>query len=402
MKVLIFVHDLVFGGTSVNAIELAAALRDSHGFEVVLFATPGPMVRVAKQKGLRFLPAPFAATHPSPGRMRALRDAVHSERPDLIYVWETWSCVDAYYAVHVPMRLPMVLTDMQMHLTRLLPKSLPVTFGTPELVDRARAAGHRKAVLLLPPVDVHENAPDAVDPAPFRKRHGVKAGDITLVTVSRLVESMKGESLFRTLDAVRQLGSELPLRWLIVGDGPARPQLQRLAEEINSDLGRSAVVLTGALLDPRPAYAAADVVIGMGGSALRGMAFGKPVLIVGVDGFSASLRSETAEHFCYKGIYGRGDGDQGNAGLVAEIRALAEQPDRLPILGAFSRQFVLRSFSLEVVSAGLADFLRVSADEAPRLHIAAADGVRTAAVYLRERRFLWRSPPPGPVELVDG
>ena len=40
--------------------------------------------------------------------------------------------------------------------------------------------------------------------------------------------------------------------------------------------------LAGEMLDPRPAYAAADVVLGMGGSALRGMAFGKPLVVQGV------------------------------------------------------------------------------------------------------------------------
>ena len=289
-----------------------------------------------------------------------------------------------------------------MHLTRVLPKSVPITFGTPELVDLARTSGHRKAVLLLPPVDVHQNAPDAVDPTDFRKRYGIGSGDITLVTVSRLAESMKGESLFRTLHAVRDLGRDLPLRFVIVGDGTARPQLQRLADEINGALRRPAVILTGALLDPRPAYAAADVVIGMGGSALRGMAFGKTVLIVGAAGFCASFTPDTAEQFYYRGMYGRGDGDGNNARLVAELRALTEKPERLPSIGAFSRQFVLQKFSLEVVSAGLSDFLRVSAEESPRLHVAAADGIRTAAVYLRERRFLWRAHPPAPSEVADG
>ena len=42
MKILVFLHELVVGGTILNCIELATALRDVHGHEVVLFATPGP------------------------------------------------------------------------------------------------------------------------------------------------------------------------------------------------------------------------------------------------------------------------------------------------------------------------------------------------------------------------
>jgi len=388
MKILVFAHQLEIGGTQVSAIMLAAALRDLHGFDVLLFATPGPMVKLAEEKGLRFAPAPDPYIYPSPARMRALRDTVRRERPDLLHVWDWWQCVDAYYAVHLPMRVPMVVTDHMMTLTRLLPKSLPTTFGTPELVDQARASGRAPLELIVPPIDVHLNAPGAADPQPFRERYGIEVGDITLVTVSRLSESLKGESLVRTVNAVRTVGRDLPVRFLIVGDGKVRSQLERLAGEINMELRRSAVLVVGPLLDPRPAYAAADIVVGMGGSALRGMAFGKPVIVVGEKGFSAPLTPETAESFYYKGIFGIGDGNPCNTRLVADIRDLAEHPALRQTLGKFSRQFVVRHFSLETVCGRLAEFCRGAVIEKPRLHVAAADGLRTAAVLLRERKFL--------------
>ena len=394
MKILVFVHQLEVGGTQMNSIELAAALRDLHGHDVVLFATPGPMVKLAEEKGLRFLPAPNAHIHPSPARMRALRDVVRRERPDLLHVWDWWQCLDAYYSVHLLMRVPMVVTDMCMCLTHLLPKALPTTFGTPELVDQARAAGRRRLKLLLPPVDIHLNAPNAVDPQPFRERYGIKDSDITLVTVSRFASWMKAESLRRTVEVVRTLGRDLPLRLVLVGDGLSRVELERLAHKTNTELRRDAVVLTGELLDPRPAYASADIFVGMGGSALRGMAFGKPVVIVGEQGFSAPFTPETAKSFYYKGIYGRGDGNPANTRLLADIRGIAEDPDRRATLGEFSRQFVLQHFSLEQVSSLLAEFCREAVADVPRFHVSVADGLRTAAVYLRERRFLVHSKDP--------
>jgi len=396
MKILVFAHRLELGGTQTNAIELAAALRDLHGHDVVLFATPGPAVRLAERKRLRFLPAPDAHVHPSAARMRSLREAVRSERPELLHVWDWWQCLDAYYSVHLPMRIPMVVSDMMMELTRVLPKALPTTFGTPEIADQARAAGRRRVGLLLPPVDVDLNAPGAADPLPFRRQYGIENGEVTLVTVSRLSHWLKSESLLRTVEVVRTLGRELPLRFVIVGDGGVRPRLEHLAQETNTELGRPAVLLTGALVDPRPAYAAADIVVGMGSSALRGMAFGKPVVVVGAGGFSAPLTPETAESFLYRGIYGRGDGTPGNVRLAADIRELAEHPERLASLGEFSRQFVVRHFSLETVSASLAEFCQGAVTEVPRLRVAAADGLRTAIVYLRERRFLVHSRDPAP------
>jgi len=390
MKILVFTQQLVVGGSLVNAIELAAALRDFHGFEILFFATPGPLLKLVEEKGLRFLAAPEPRLVPSFARAQALREAVRREAPDLIHVWDCWQCLDAYYAVHLLMRVPMVVTDMMMSLTRLLPKGLPMTFGTPELVDQALASGRRQVELLLPPVDIHTNAPFAVDERPFRERYGIEQSDITLVTVSRLADQMKGESLFRTLDVVRTLGRHLPLRFVIAGDGSAREKLQVLADNINRELRRPVVVFTGELLDPRPAYAVADIVMGMGGSALRGMAFGKPVVIVGEGGFSSVLTPETAPFHYYRGIYGVGNCNSDNSRLAADIRGLAEHPEERRALGKFSREFVVSHFSLEAVSARFADLCRRAAVEMRPLHLAAADGFRTAALYLKERRFLWR------------
>jgi len=385
---MVFAQQLEVGGTQVNAIELAAALRDLHGYDVVFFATPGPMVKLVEEKGLRFLPAPDPRFFPSPARIRALRDAVRRERPDLIQVWDWWQCIDAYYGVYLPMRIPMIVTDMMMDITRILPKRLPTTFGTPQVLDSARAAGRRPVELILPPVDVRLNAPGAVDPRPFRERYGIDDGDITIVTVSRLSESLKGESLSRTIDAVRTLGHDFPLRFVIVGDGVARARLERKADQVNRELGRVAVTLAGELLDPRPAYSAADVVIGMGGSALRGMAFGKAVVVVGEEGFSALFTPETAQLFYHQGMYGRGERSIDNGGLVGDIRWLCEHSDQLPALGQFSRQFVLHHFALETVTARLAEFCRSAVTDMNSLPIAIVDGLRTAAVYFRERRFL--------------
>jgi L-malate glycosyltransferase len=358
MKILVFAHDLVVCGTTMNAIELAGTLRDTYGYDVLLFATPGPMLKLVEQRDLRFVAAPTAQVHPSPARMLALRDVVRRERPDLIYAWEWQQCLDAYYVEHLLMGIPVVVTDMSMALEPRLPRELPITFGTPELVDLAIAGGHKHADLLQPPVDVNRNAPGVVDPQSFRERFNLTRDGVTLVTVSRLDNLMKAESLGRTVDAVRRLGRDLPIQLIIVGDGDARADLERLASEANAHLGRTAVVLTGPMLDPRPAYAAADIVIGMGSSALRGMAFGKPVVIVGEQGFSAPLTPETAGSFYRQGMYGRGDGNNSNTHLSTQIAELAAHPDQFATLGGFSRWFVVTNYSLDTIGARVDRFCR--------------------------------------------
>ena len=387
MKILVFAHQLEVGGTQVNAIELASALRDLHGHEVSIFASPGPMVKLIRDRGLRFHAAPEPHLYPSIARMRALRQVVRRERPDIVHAWDWWQCLDAYYGVHLPWRVPLLVSDMCMSISRLLPRSVPTTFGTPEVVDRARASGRRRVDLLLPPVDVRSNAPGTADPAIFRERFGIAEAELLAVTVSRFDQSLKAESLLRTIDAVRTLGRTLPLRLVLVGDGALRSVLQRLANEANDELGRHVISLAGGLIDPRIAYASADFVIGMGGSALRSMAFAKPVIVVGANGFAARFTHETASSFYYTGMYGIGDGDEGNSRLAQEIRALADRPGDLPLLGAFSRAFVLEHFALDTAAARLSAFCEAARREQSPLRTAIVDGVRTALVWLRERRF---------------
>ncbi|HYI93659.1 MAG TPA: glycosyltransferase family 4 protein [Bryobacteraceae bacterium] len=390
MKVLLFLDELVIGGTLVNAIELAGVLRKVHGYDVVLFAGPGPMLKLAEQKQVPFLPAPFPYYHPSRTRMLALREVVRRERPDLVWAWDPFACFDAYWGVHVPMRIPVVTTIMVMQNPYHLPQWPITTYGTPELVDKARAMGGRCVELMLPPVDEEFNAPGVVNPGPFRERCGIADTDITLVTVSRLAELLKGESLRRTIHAVGVLGRDLPLRFVIVGDGAARSQLEHIADKVNSALGRPAIIFAGPMLDPRPAYAAADIVVGMGGSSLRGMAFGKPVIVVGEQGFSAPFTPQTAASFYYKGFYGVGTGSRDNTELVSNIRALAERPDQFAGLGAFARQFVVENFSLPAVSAEAAGLFHRAVHESSPYYAVAADAFRSAALYLRYRRFSWR------------
>lgn len=401
MKIITFAHRLEIGGTQVNAIDLAVGLRDLHDCEVILFATPGPLAGVVQAKNLRFVPAPDAYLHPSLARMRALRELVCAERPDVIHAWDWWQCLDAYYSVYLPWRVPLVTTDMMPTLARVLPKQVPTTFGTPAMVDIARAAGRKNVSLLLPPIDVHANAPKAVEAHAFRQQYGLDDGCLNVVTVSRLSTWMKSESLIRTIEAVNALGREVPIRFVIVGEGAARARLEVLAQQTNADLGRRAVVLTGALLDPRPAYAAADIVVGMGGSALRAMAFAKPVVVVGERGFSAPFNADTAPSFLYAGMYGIGDGTSDNALLMQQLKDMVIERDGLPTLGLFGRRFVEERFALEVVSRDLLNlFERAKAEGVPRRATSLLDAVRTSAVYVRERRFLCPSRDKKPIDTV--
>jgi hypothetical protein len=132
----------------------------------------------------------------------------------------------------------------------------------------------------------------------------------------------------------------------LVGDGDARPQLEARALEANSRLGRPVVAFAGSLTDPRPAYAAADVTVGMGSSALRAAAIGRPVVVQGEQGFSLPLGPGTIDTFLWQGFWGTGDGSGGGDRLATQLEPLVTDADRRQQLGAYGRRLVTERFSL--------------------------------------------------------
>lgn len=78
----------------------------------------------------------------------------------------------------------------------------------------------------------------------------------------------------------------------IVGDGPDRAELERMAQRIGLS-GR--VVFHGGLRDPRPRIAAADVVMAAGRAALEAATGGRPVVVASSEGIHGPLTVSNAE-----------------------------------------------------------------------------------------------------------
>jgi hypothetical protein len=115
----------------------------------------------------------------------------------------------------------------------------------------------------------------------------------------------------------------------------------------------------------------------MGGSALRAMAFGKPLIVVGERGFSELLTPETGPTFLRDGWYGLGG--TGAAGLRQAIARLADDPALRAKLGDYGRQLVLTRFSLRTAAETQEEEYRQAiSDRVPRWNIA-GDATRSAA-----------------------
>jgi glycosyltransferase involved in cell wall biosynthesis len=404
VRVLVYPHTMEIGGCQLNAVETAGALRD-RGHDVSVISAAGPLVELVGRLGLTHIPLdPRSRRRPSPRAAAQLTRLVREQKFDIVHGYEWPPGVEAFAGPRLRLGLPVLCTVYSMAVAPFLPHSMPLIVSTDNIRLRAEAAGHAQVTLVEPPVDTRANSPE-FDPGSFRKEYGLDPDVPLLAVVTRLVPELKLEGILAACAAVGNIAaSGTPLQFVIAGDGAARAEIEKAAAAANAQANSRVVVLTGQLGDPRPAYAAADIVIGMGSSALRAMAFAKPLIVQGEYGFWELLTPDSAPMFLRQGWYGIGSdaGDRGasTARLEKILSGLLVDRAAWPKLGGYGRKLILERFSLDHAAA-MHEQLYLAAREspgrpsAPRL---GGDILRSGALlatYKVHRKFQrWRGTAP--------
>jgi len=338
VRILISLYGLHIGGSHINAIEIGSLIKQ-RGHDVIVYSPDGPLRERVAELGLEWVPTAPRGQRPSVAGIRQLNALVREREIDL----------EAASGPHLWRGTPLLSTVYSVEIPPFVPRNLPMIVGYTQELDLERGRGRSHVYTVVCPVDTDANAPVA-DSGPARKRFGLRDDELAAMIVSRLSPDLKREGLLSAITAVGLVDPALNLRLLIVGGGPCREELQDAAGAMNARLGREAVTLTGPLMDPREAYVAADIVLGMGTSAQKGMAFAKPVVIQGERGYWETLTPESMPQYLHHNFYGLGDGSDGAPRLAAIIGELARERDRWPELGEFGRKTALAVFSNEAAA----------------------------------------------------
>jgi len=333
------------GGSQLNAVELAGAVRDL-GHEVLVYARAGALREVVAGLGLEVVEHRTSRLQPGPATVADLRGLVRRRGVDVVHGYEWPPILEGWAATATVPGARVVGTVMSMAVADFVPRSVPLVVGTQKIqeVTQARRAG--PVHLMEPPVDLAANRPgpfrdafEATHPADGRKQ---------VVIVSRLAHELKLEGILAAVDVVAELATRLSVRLVLVGDGPARAEVEAAAARANAGHPVPPVAVLGELSDPRGAYDVADVCVGMGGSALRSLAFGKPLVVQGEGGFFRTLTPESASTFLFQGWYGVGDlsPEAARASLRSQIEELLTDDLVAKRLGEYGLELVESRFSL--------------------------------------------------------
>ena len=359
MKILVCPHDMNMGGSQLNAIELAAEVK-KLGHDVVIFGQPGSLTQRVAELGLEFIQSPRVRFRPTPAVTRALREIIEERGIDIVHGYEWPPALEATLAVGIKRRARAVSTVLSMSVAPFIPKHVPLMVGTEQIASIERDNNRAMVCLMEPPVDTELNSPGIdVGTDSFAVQWGIDPALPVISIISRLAHEMKLEGILAAISVIERRNLAQPVQLLIAGDGPARQEVHEAAEAANRRMGAKRVILTGQLDDPRPAYLIADVVLGMGGSALRAMAFQKPLIVQGENGFWQTLSAESLHTFLWQGWYGVGIGAKpGEERLFEELSGLLNDRERRLELGKFSRATLVARFSLQVAAERQVQFYR--------------------------------------------
>jgi glycosyltransferase involved in cell wall biosynthesis len=186
-----------------------------------------------------------------------------------------------------------------------------------------------------------------------------------------------------TIRAVGMLDHDVHL--VLGGDGSARTRLEAVAAAHCA--GRAHFL--GVLADPRPLYAAVDVLVGRGTTVARAMAHAKPAVAQDEHG-SPCLVDEASLPFFREHAFVDVPPERRGVDAVLELAAILERLLREPTerdrLGSLGREVICSDFALDRVAPQIEAIYREAVtDPVPRLRVV-HDDVRHRVRQARRHR----------------
>jgi glycosyltransferase involved in cell wall biosynthesis len=376
MRILVVPKNLEVGGSQLTAVRIAAALTQ-RGHDVLVASPPGPANHHLAVEGIRIAEIP-----PPRNRVRRLEALIGIKRDhgsETIHAYEMRSIMEACLASLRDPPVPILGTIMSTRVPWYLPESVSLTVGMPNLAEFTSRWRKGSTTLIEPPVEGLQVSDES------RSHRPSGSGRPRIVLVSRLVEPFKREGILRVIAAMRTLGQQ-GFVLEIIGDGPARTLFEGAARPVNEGAPTPIVRFLGEHLEARFAISSADVVVGNGLSVMQGVMMGRPSVVVGREGFSTVVDSNSLPGLMDRGFYGVGDGIDTEDPLPEQIH-LAMSPTRESELAELAGQIEGRYGLTAVTQRFEAELDRVRRESPP----GSTEMVRAlarAAHYRARRRFL--------------
>lgn len=355
MKILMILMGLDIGGAETHVIELSKQLI-SRGHDIMIAANRGAYTPEAVKCGIRFFDVPLHER--KLGCMYKsyclLKNIIKAEKPDIVHAHAR---IPAFlcHLIRKSVKFNFVTSAHGTYntsfalktLTRWGDYSIAVSDDIKEYLIKNYKIPAKNIIVSVNGVDVDKFSPDA-DYGSIYEEMKLSPETPRIVYMSRLNDDVCLPA-YRLLDIFPDIEKQSPgIEIMIIGDGDSFENLRMKAEEINSSLGRRAVILTGARVDVYRLISSATICIGVGRAILESMAMGKPVIVAGIEGYIGIFGHSKYTDCVETNFTCRGKMPLDNETFKTDIlKILDMSEDERNSLGVYGRTIVKNHYSLE-------------------------------------------------------
>lgn len=304
---------LDIGGAETHVVELAKELK-RKGINPIVTSNGGAYEAELREAGIKHYCVPLQNKNPlnMVKSVFLLKKIIKDENIDLVH---SHARIPSFILgkLHKRMKFPFVTTAHWVfntkwglkYLTDWGEKTVAVSEDIKTYLMDNYGVAEGDIQVTINGIDTDKFSPDT-DKTEMMRELGIVDTDTVIVYVSRLDESrsLVAKQLINVIPDTDKLVENLKV--VIVGGGDDFANVERMAKDVNSKLGRDCIVLTGPRTDINRLVAPADLFIGVSRAALEAMAAEKPVIIAGNEGY-IGLFDETKldvgidTNFCCRG-----------------------------------------------------------------------------------------------------
>ena len=353
-KILMVTMGLDIGGAETHIVELSKQLK-SMGHDVIVVSNGGVYVPEILAAGIRHYEAPLHRR--SIGCMRRalgiLKRVIREEKPDLVHAHAR---IPGFLCgiLHRSMKFPFVTTAHWVfqtsgglrYLTDWGQRTIAVSDDIKAYLMREYGIPAEHISVTINGIDTDKFSPE-VSGATVLEEFGLDANRPVVSYVSRMDED-RALVARQLIEIAPELEQRVPgVQLLIAGGGNVFDELNAKAQQVNAQLGRKVIAMTGPRTDINKIVAAGDVFVGVSRAALEAMAAAKPVIVAGNEGYQGLFGPDKLEearlgNFCCRGLE-LSTPDR----LLQDVSdVLLASEERREQLGAYGRQVIFDYYSV--------------------------------------------------------
>lgn len=354
MKILMVTMGLGIGGAETHIVELAKELKH-QGHDLAIVSRGGVYVPEITAAGIRHYEAPL--NRRSMGDMRKakvlLRQAIEQEQPDVVHAHAR---IPAFLCgqLQKKMGFPFVTTahwvfnakGVLRYLTNWGQRTVAVSDDIKAYLIREYHLPEEHISVTINGIDTEKFSPDVSGENVIRE-FGLDPDRPIVSYVSRMDED-RALVARQMIQIAPELDRAVPgVQLLIAGGGNVFDELHVQAEQVNTQLGRPCITMTGARTDINEIVAAGQVFVGVSRAALEAMSAGKPVIVAGNEGYHGLFGPEKLEEAQQRNFCCRGLPLSDPETLLTDLTQTLMLPsEKKAELGAYGRQVIFDFYSV--------------------------------------------------------